>query len=127
MLKGEINMKTYEITILDDHSNIIHTHYYEALSQDDAYENAIRTRKHHHGSEFRVMELDKPITEIDARTRGQKLYHKLWSCMKKAIADEDQFGCHLNEIALHLGRSIESRETYYDTLIDVWCDYFLKE
>lgn len=119
-------MKTYEITVLDERSNIIHQHFYEAYDQDEAYQNAMASRKHFRGSEWRVNEVEN-IVNYDGRTKGQKLYDKLWACMRKALADHDKYGCHCNEIAVHLGRSVESQQTYYNTLIDVWCDYFLND
>ena len=123
-------MKTYEIQVLDDHSNIIHKHYYQANSKDDAYQNAMASKKHHNGADWAVIEIEgslvKHMEEHDT-PKGIKLYRKLWACMEKAIGNKAKYGCHLNEIARHLGRSIESNETYYDTLIDVWCDYFLKD
>ena len=124
------HLKSYEILVLDDHSNIIHRHYFSACDKDEAYKDAMNSRKKHNGSEWRVIEIKGSLVDYmtqQAETREKKLQKKLWSCMKKALADEDKYGCHLREIALHLGRSIESKETYYDALIDVWCDYFLKD
>jgi len=124
------HLKNYEILVMDDHSNIIHRSYYSCCYKDDAYKYAMDSRKKYNGSEWKVIEIEGSLVEHmnqQAETREQKLQKKLWDCMKKALSDEDKYGCHLREIALHLGRSIESKETYYDTLIDVWCDYFLKE
>ena len=122
-------LKNYEILVLDDHSNIIHRHYFSCCYKDDAYNHAMDSRKKYGGSEWKVIEIEGSLVEYmnrRAETKEKRLHKKLWECMKKALANEEKYGCHLREIALHLGRSIESKETYYDTLIDVWCDYFLK-
>lgn len=74
--------------------------------------------------EVKTLEDVKKLVEM-GMSKSQALYYKLWLCMKKALADHDRLGCHCNTIALHLGRSVESGEKYYDALTDVWCDYFL--
>lgn len=122
-------LKDYEILVLDDHSNIIHRHYFSCCYKDDAYNHAMDSRKKYGGSEWKVIEIKGNLVDYmnqQAETRERKLQKKLWDCLKKALANEKEYGCHLRDIAMHLGRSIESKETYYDTLIDVWCDYFLK-
>jgi hypothetical protein len=62
---------------------------------------------------------------IDPNKRAIDLYYKLHKCLKKAMSTDD-LGCHVNDIIVNLAKSIESHETWYDALIDVWCDYFLK-
>ena len=48
---------TYEILILDDHSNIIHHHYYESFSKEDAEDNARKSCKWHHGNDWQVIKI----------------------------------------------------------------------
>lgn len=60
-------------------------------------------------------------------TKSQILYYKLWACLRIAMLDEGELGCHCNDIVKHLGKSVESQFTYYDTLMDVWCNYFLEK
>lgn len=58
------------------------------------------------------------------RKKPIDLYYKLHKCLKIAIGNE-ALGCHVNNIIVHLGKSIESQETWYDESVDGWCDYFL--
>lgn len=58
--------------------------------------------------------------------KGLKYYQKLWKCLLKAIWNTDELGCHANDIIVHLAKSIESQQLYYDPTHDAWCDYFLK-
>ena len=69
------------------------------------------------------------IKELEAQgmSKSNALFHKLSLCAKKAILDEERQGCHLIDIYRHLGRCIDSNYTYYDKLMDVWSEYFLKE
>ena len=65
-------------------------------------------------------------TEATNRNRqGIAFYYKLWMCLKKALADEKELGCHCNDIVRHLGRSVDSGYTYFDPLMNAWCEYFL--
>ena len=63
--------------------------------------------------------------QAEGMSKEQALFHKLCLCMHKICADHDRLGCHFITTARYLGRCIESNYTYYDTLMDVWCDYFL--
>ena len=58
-------------------------------------------------------------------SKEQALFHKLCLCMHKICDDHDRLGCHFITTARHLGRCIDSDYTYYDALIDAWCNYFL--
>ena len=69
----------------------------------------------------------KELQEQGVMDKSNALFHKLSLCVRKALSDEDRLGCHLIDIYRHLGRCIDSNYTYYDTLMDVWSEYFLKE
>lgn len=60
-------------------------------------------------------------------TKEQALFHKLCLCMHKIEQNYDKLGCHFITTAKYLGRCIESNYTYYDTLMDVWSNYFLSD
>lgn len=62
---------------------------------------------------------------MEDNQKSIELYYKLHKCLRKAISEEE-LGCHVNNIIRHLAKSIESEETWYDSFIDIWCDYFLK-
>ena len=55
-----------------------------------------------------------------------ELYFKLTACLKKALDDEENLGCHINKIIMDLAKCIESEYEYYDANAEIWCDYFLK-
>lgn len=52
-------------------------------------------------------------------------YYTLHACLKRAIESEE-LSCHADSIIVELAKSIESRQTYYNAGMDVWCDYFLR-
>lgn len=58
-------------------------------------------------------------------SKEQALFYKLGLCLKKIYSDHDRLGCHTITTVKYMGRCIESNYTYYDTLIDAWCNYFL--
>lgn len=66
------------------------------------------------------------VQRVNNNTSGMDYYYKLWGALKKALADEDELGCHANSIVVELGKSIESQYTYYNAGFDGWLDYFLK-
>ena len=57
--------------------------------------------------------------------RGTAFYVKLWSCLYKAVYDENLHR-HADAIIVHLGKSVESKWEYYDEAFDGWCEGFLK-
>ena len=66
----------------------------------------------------------------DPNKKAHDLYYKLHRCLYIALTapiqpNGDNLSCHANDIIRSLAKSIESGETWYDTLIDCWCDYFL--
>lgn len=68
--------------------------------------------------------MDITIT-ADPNRKGKDLYYKLHKCLRRAM-DEEKLSCHVNDIIVNLAKSISSKETWYDDLIDAWCDYFLR-
>ena len=48
---------TYEIEVLNEYGNIIHHHYYESFSKDDAEENARKSCRWHGGYDWRVIKI----------------------------------------------------------------------
>lgn len=64
------------------------------------------------------------VTILEENKEAVDFYYKLHKCLKKAMND-DSLSCHVNNIIVALGKSIESQETYYDKRMDAWCDYFL--
>ena len=69
--------------------------------------------------------LKSGTTVYSSQTQAQAFYYKLWKCLGKAM-DNPELSCHANHIVVHLGKSVESKFTYYDSSFDSWCDYFLK-
>ena len=67
----------------------------------------------------------KSAVIIDPNKQAIDLYYKLHKCLVRAMSNDD-LGCHINNIIVSLAKSIESQETWYDSSVDVWCDYFLK-
>ena len=65
------------------------------------------------------------VTCIDENQEAREFYYKLHRCLKRAMSDE-KLCCHVNNIIVQLGKSIESQYTYYDASFDAWCDYFLE-
>ncbi len=68
--------------------------------------------------------MDITMTE-DPNRKGKDLYYKLHKCLRRAM-EEEKLSCHINDIIVNLAKSITSNVTWYDDLIDVWCDYFLR-
>lgn len=56
--------------------------------------------------------------------KAHEFYYKLHKCLKIALSKEE-LECHANSIIVHLGKSIESQQEYYDGSFDTWCNYFL--
>ena len=71
---------------------------------------------------------DHTIIE-DKNRKAHDLYYKLHKCLKRSLSGEtengDDLSCHTNAIVLHLAKSIESGETWFDESVDCWCNYFL--
>lgn len=75
--------------------------------------------------------------KVEAKTvtledeKAIKLYYKLHECLKISLTapiqpNGDNLSCHANRIIVHLAKSIESGETWYDPSVDCWCDYFIE-
>jgi len=48
---------TYEIEILNEHGHIIHYHYFDSFSKEEAEANAKKSCKLHKGSDWRVIKI----------------------------------------------------------------------
>lgn len=63
--------------------------------------------------------------------KAHNLYYKLHNCLKISLTapvqpNGDNLSVHTNNIILKLAKSIESGETWYDSSVEAWCDYFLE-
>ena len=63
-------------------------------------------------------------SNLEDRSSGVEYYRKLLECLHKALNDEE-LGCHLNDIIIQMSRCIESGYTYFNQGHSIWCDYFL--